>query len=160
MSETFPAPVAKSVLHIGWRPVLIVLIFAFLGPIFGMLSLFAYAAISTLMIEPFSLDGMPSLARFIAGLLFLFGFSYLYGGIQAAITGIAAAWSYARNGRVCLKHVLFAAALCYAAVFGFAFSRLGQAFFGANIWFMVVPHLFAAFFCWLLVSSWRAKVGA
>jgi hypothetical protein len=142
----------KSIL----RPVLIVLVFAVLGPLFGLLSLMVVSVFHTALADPLSFADKPSLLGVTGGLAFLYVFSLVYGGIQALFVGIVAGWTYRSAGRVTLRVVMAAAAVACALFLLVTAVRAGGIDL-PGIGLALLAHAVAAFCCWLIVARWRSR---
>ncbi|WP_438276200.1 hypothetical protein [Nitrobacter sp.] len=138
----------------GWQALAVFVIFLIAGPPIGALTSLLMAAI----FNPTGLFGGAGIEAVIQGTPFVMFFSYLFGGIQAAVVGMIAAVSryYSHRQVVPLSAVLggclfvsFALSVLVWAHDRTAHPKMSTPIFSV-FWVMLLVNLGAGIGCWFL----------
>ncbi len=146
------------------KPLLIWLVFVVIGPPLGLLAILAVALARNTFATAGTPESLalpwhwPPFSASIDAVGLLYGASMLFGGLQAAFVGFAAAASYLAKGRVLLWAVLASALVAYVVfilMVANALTRQARPLDESALLLTAIPHIAAAVGCWLIVAHWR-----
>jgi hypothetical protein len=132
-----------------------------LGPIIGVLAAFVVGSIADLFSRVrFSQIPWSPWHMMVAVTLYVVPFAYLFGGLQATLVGVVAAWYQRRHpqGAVPLVPILVASVLSMPTMF--VMTKVQRSL--SSLAIVLGLHLAAGFVCWAIANtalcSWRRGI--
>jgi hypothetical protein len=160
---------AEAPIHLwlwaGFKPWLIWLIFALIGPLVGLTAMLVVSSVweilyGTVERAAFFHSPVAWCSRTIGMVALAYPWALLFGGVQAALVGVVAALSYVGWGRVSFAAVMIASTLTFIglSLLAFGSARSTEPVTWQKLASMALPHLSAGFVCWLVVAPLRRNV--